>query len=64
MTTRDLFFSENLETRDPELFQSIKNEVFRQQNQVELIASENIVSKAVIEALGSVLTNKLTLCIY
>ena len=48
----------NLETADKELFDSIKNEFIRQQNHIELIASENIVSKAVLEAQGSVLTNK------
>ena len=52
------FFKQNLEDADNELFQSIKNEFIRQQNHVELIASENIVSKAVLEAQGSVLTNK------
>ena len=48
----------NLENTDKELFKSIKDEFTRQQNHVELIASENIVSKAVLEAQGSVLTNK------
>ena len=52
------FFKMNLEDADKELFNSIKNEFIRQQNHVELIASENIVSKAVLEAQGSVLTNK------
>ena len=52
------FFSNNLENSDKELYKSIQNELNRQQNHVELIASENIVSKAVIEAQGSVLTNK------
>ena len=52
------FFIMNLEDADKELFNSIKNEFIRQQNHVELIASENIVSKAVLEAQGSVLTNK------
>jgi glycine hydroxymethyltransferase len=52
------FFNMNLESADKELFNSIKNEFIRQQNHVELIASENIVSKAVLEAQGSVLTNK------
>ena len=47
-----------LAASDKELFNSIKNEFSRQQNHVELIASENIVSKAVLEAQGSVLTNK------
>ncbi|MDD2325150.1 MAG: serine hydroxymethyltransferase [Alphaproteobacteria bacterium] len=52
------FFAESLESRDPELFASIKAELSRQQNNIELIASENIVSRAVLEAQGSVLTNK------
>ena len=52
------FFDENLAASDKELFNSIQNEFSRQQNHVELIASENIVSKAVLEAQGSVLTNK------
>lgn len=52
------FFSDNLKTRDPELFASIDAELTRQQDNIELIASENIVSAAVIEAQGSVMTNK------
>ena len=52
------FFDESLAASDKELFNSIQNEFNRQQNHVELIASENIVSKAVLEAQGSVLTNK------
>jgi len=52
------FFRLNLEDSDKELYESIKNEFLRQQNHLELIASENIVSKAVLEAQGSVLTNK------
>ncbi len=52
------FFRLNLEESDKELYESVKNEFIRQQNHVELIASENIVSKAVLEAQGSVLTNK------
>ena len=52
------FFKMSLENADKELFKSIKDEFIRQQNHVELIASENIVSKAVLEAQGSVLTNK------
>ena len=43
---------------DPELFRAINLELGRQQDQIELIASENIVSRAVLEAQGSVLTNK------
>ena len=52
------FFKMELEEADKELFNSIKDEYTRQQNHIELIASENIVSKAVLEAQGSVLTNK------
>ncbi|MDC0736711.1 serine hydroxymethyltransferase [Cognatishimia sp. SS12] len=57
--TRDTgFFTESLSTRDPELFGSITDELGRQRDEIELIASENIVSAAVMEAQGSVLTNK------
>jgi glycine hydroxymethyltransferase len=52
------FFENDLKSVDKELFDSIENEFNRQQNHLELIASENIVSKAVLEAQGSVLTNK------
>ncbi len=52
------FFETNLEHSDNEIFKSISDEFNRQQNHIELIASENIVSKAVLEAQGSVLTNK------
>lgn len=44
--------------RDPEIFQSIQNERLRQETRLELIASENFVSKSVMEAMGSVMTNK------
>ncbi len=54
----DRFFNESLESADKEVFDAIKRELGRQQDQIELIASENIVSKAVLEAQGSVLTNK------
>ena len=54
----DRFFGEELSDRDPDLFASIKDELHRQQNQIELIASENIVSRAVMQACGSVMTNK------
>ena len=54
----DGFFSESLEERDAELFLAIEGELGRQRNEIELIASENIVSRAVLEAQGSVLTNK------
>ena len=52
------FFTETLSTRDPELWAALQDELGRQQNEIELIASENIVSAAVMEAQGSVLTNK------
>src|SRR5690606_10358706 len=59
MTARDTgFFTEPLASRDPELFGSIRSELGRQRHEIELIASENIVSLAVLEAQGSVLTNK------
>ncbi len=56
--TQDGFFSATLSDTDPALLASLDNELERQQNQIELIASENIVSRAVLEAQGSVLTNK------
>ncbi|MBN6205844.1 serine hydroxymethyltransferase [Ralstonia pickettii] len=49
---------EHLKQSDPELYQAMENEKKRQQNNIELIASENFVSEAVMEAMGSVLTNK------
>ncbi|MDE0521834.1 MAG: serine hydroxymethyltransferase [Boseongicola sp.] len=52
------FLAEPLETRDPELFAAMRSELGRQRDEIELIASENIVSTAVLEAQGSVLTNK------
>ena len=52
------FFTDSLESRDPALFQSITHELTRQRDEIELIASENIVSRAVMEAQGSVMTNK------
>ncbi|MBX6368077.1 MAG: serine hydroxymethyltransferase [Rhodospirillales bacterium] len=54
----DTFFSAALAEVDPALARAIADELGRQQNQIELIASENIVSRAVLEAQGSVLTNK------
>jgi glycine hydroxymethyltransferase len=54
----DRMFVETLAERDPEIAGSIGRELGRQQHQIELIASENIVSRAVLEAQGSVLTNK------
>ena len=52
------FFSAGVEEADPEVFAAIRGELGRQRNEIELIASENIVSRAVLEAQGSVLTNK------
>lgn len=52
------FFSESIADKDPEVADAINKEFDRQQHEIELIASENIVSKAVLEAAGSVLTNK------
>jgi len=52
------FFGANLATVDPDVAAAVRGELLRQQDQIELIASENIVSKAVLEAQGSVLTNK------
>ena len=57
MTLNAQFFSSSLEQADKDLFNSISQELSRQQNQIELIASENIVSKAVLEAQGSIMTN-------
>ena len=54
----DGFFTEELEKRDPEIFGAIRDELGRQRDEIELIASENIVSAAVLAAQGSVLTNK------
>jgi glycine hydroxymethyltransferase len=55
---QDGFFSEDLASADPEIFGAIGKELKRQQDKIELIASENIVSKAVLEAAGSIFTNK------
>ncbi|MGR3592775.1 MAG: serine hydroxymethyltransferase [Limimaricola soesokkakensis] len=57
-TRDDGFFTEKLATRDPEIAKAITDELGRQRHEIELIASENIVSAAVLEAQGSVLTNK------
>src|SRR5438270_6839087 len=54
----DSFFNAPLTEADPDIAAAIRGELGRQRNQIELIASENIVSKAVLEAQGSVLTNK------
>ncbi|WP_067223987.1 serine hydroxymethyltransferase [Marinomonas gallaica] len=58
MANTEAFFSQALKDRDAELYATIVEEQERQETGIELIASENIVSKAVIEAQGSVLTNK------
>ena len=52
------FFKQGLNDSDPELYSSIKKEFSRQQEEIELIASENITSRAVMEAQGSIMTNK------
>ncbi len=52
------FFEKNLSDTDPEIYKAINDELARQQQHIELIASENIVSNALLEAQGSVLTNK------
>ena len=52
------FFTESLAVRDPEVFGAIERELGRQRDEIELIASENIVSAAVLAAQGSVMTNK------
>ncbi|MFA7434554.1 MAG: serine hydroxymethyltransferase [Gemmobacter sp.] len=52
------FFTDSLAARDPELFAAVTDELGRQRDEIELIASENIVSRAVMEAQGTVLTNK------
>ncbi|WP_299284645.1 serine hydroxymethyltransferase [uncultured Tateyamaria sp.] len=54
----DGFFTQTLADRDHALFGSIRDELGRQRDEIELIASENIVSAAVLEAQGSVMTNK------
>ena len=54
----DGFFEHSIRDSDPELDVALRSELARQQDQIELIASENIVSRAVLEAAGSVLTNK------
>ncbi len=52
------FFTQTLAERDPQIARAIADELGRQRDKIELIASENIVSKAVLEAQGSVMTNK------
>ena len=58
MTVDQGFFTASLSSRDPEVWGSIVDELGRQRDEIELIASENIVSRAVMEAQGSVMTNK------
>ena len=58
MFYKEGFFTSDIDKYDPKLSVMINKELYRQQNQIELIASENIVSKAVLQAQGSVLTNK------
>ncbi len=58
MTSDNAFFKQSLQDADPAIFKGIQDELHRQQTQIELIASENIASKATIEALGTVFTNK------
>ncbi len=57
-TRDDGFFTESLATRDPEIAKAMEQELGRQRGEIELIASENIVSAAVMEAQGGVMTNK------
>ena len=52
------FFTRSLADADPQIWQAMRDELARQRHDIELIASENIVSRAVLEAQGSVLTNK------
>src|ERR1700686_3458130 len=54
----DSFFTATLEQADPDIAAAIRGELGRQRHEIELIASENIVSRAVLEAQGSVMTNK------
>ena len=56
--TRNRFWSDDLATADPEVYDAIRGELERQRHKIELIASENIASTAVLEATGSVFTNK------
>lgn len=54
----DTFFNASLSEVDPDIHAAIQSELGRQRNEIELIASENIVSRAVLEAQGSIMTNK------
>ena len=58
MNEMNSFFNSSLSQTDPEVAAALQDELFRQQDQIEMIASENIVSNAVLEAQGSILTNK------
>lgn len=57
-TEQERFFTEQLQTVDPAISDAIASELGRQRHEIELIASENIVSRAVLQAQGSILTNK------
>ena len=57
-TATDGFWTDTLEQADPEVYAAVRSELKRQQEKIELIASENIASRAVLEAAGSVFTNK------
>ena len=56
--TENRFWNDTLEQADPEVYAAVRSELKRQQDKIELIASENIASSAVLEATGSVFTNK------
>jgi len=56
--TTEVFFGARLAETDPDILKAIKDEYGRQQDQIELIASENIVSRAVLDAMGQLMTNK------
>jgi glycine hydroxymethyltransferase len=58
MATTDVFFAARLAETDPDVLKAIEDEYGRQRDQIELIASENIVSKAVLDAQGTLMTNK------
>ena len=58
MSEVEAFFTHDLDQVDPEIYEAVRGELNRQQTQIELIASENITSKAVLDAQGTVLTNK------
>jgi glycine hydroxymethyltransferase len=56
--TTEVFFGARLAETDPDILKAIEDEYGRQQDQIELIASENIVSRAVLDAMGQLMTNK------